>query len=172
MKGKAGIWIAIFVLAAVGVIAFIAYGSLSPGGPRKERVQQWVASTNLGQSLGTLHEDSLHIAKVLAEHRGTGALHTDCSLLSTDAGTANDNLPSPDDQLTSLLAQAYALYYQAGDLCYTAGVSGTQLLAQSAAKRAQAGQLVAQALARIRAVTGRTVSTTTTTVPTTGGIFG
>lgn len=169
---RAWIWIAGFVLAAIGVTAFVAVGSIGSSGPTRKTLAQWVRTTGLGQSIGTITADGDHIDEVLADHRGAGALHTDCSLLATDAGTASNNLPSPDDDVTELLQEAYVLEFQAGTACYHAGTTDAAELKKSAAKRSRAHGLFLEALAEIHSVTGMTVSTTTTTEPTTGSILG
>jgi hypothetical protein len=168
------IWIGIagFVLVAVGVVAFVASGSEVNGGTPGQRLADWAAATGLGQSVGTLHDDGVDLQKVLADHRGTGAVHTVCGVLSTDAESANSSLPSPDTTVTQLLAKAYSLEFDAGNDCYKAGATDQTLLAKSASERTEAATLFREVLARVRSVTGRTVSTTTTTQPTsTTGIF-
>jgi len=163
------VWFAIgaFFVAAVGVVAFVAYGGVGSGGTPRQQLKNWVDNTGLGQSIGTLQDDGAHVSEVLSRHRGTSALHTICGVLTTDAEAANSHLPSPDTQLTELLAKAYALEYDAGSNCYAAGVGGTKLLAKSAAERSEAERLFREALDRVRSVTAQTVATTTTTVPTT-----
>ncbi|MHB8219633.1 MAG: hypothetical protein ACYDHU_04825 [Acidimicrobiales bacterium] len=163
------VWFAIgaFCIAAVAVVAFIAYGGIGAGGTPRQQLRTWVTDSGLGQSIGTLHDDGAHVSEVLDRHRGTPALHTICGVLTTDAEAANSHLPSPDTQVTQILAKAYGLEYDAGTNCYAAGVGGTKLLAKSAAERAEAQRLFSEALARIRAVTAQSVATTTTTVPTT-----
>jgi hypothetical protein len=160
------------VLAAVAVIAFVSYGHLRPGGTPKQQLKVWVSSTQLGQEVGTLYDDGLDIDKVLSRHKGTVAVHTDCSVLSVTAESGNSNLPSPDTQITQMLARAYQLEYDAGNNCYAAGATNTKLLARSAAQRAEAEKIFDEVLARVGVLTGESVSTTTTTEPTTGGIFG
>jgi hypothetical protein len=161
------------VLVAVAVVAFVSYSSVSPSGTPRQRLARWVADTSLGQDLGALHDDGLDLKKVLAHHAGTTAVHTVCSVLSVTAEAANSNLPSPDTTLTQLLARAYGLEGAAGGYCYDAGASDRPLLEKSEAEQAQAQRLIDEALARVAAITGATVSTTTTTQPTSGtGIFG
>jgi len=169
------VWFAIAAVGvvAVGVVAFVANGGVSSSGTPGQQLQHWVAATGLGQGIGTLREDGVHVEEVLARHGGTGALRTVCGVLTTDAEAGNSTLPSPNTGITEVLARAYSLDYEAGENCYSAGITGTRLLARSAAERRQAGQLFGQVLARIAVLTGRTVATTTTTVPTTTtGFFG
>lgn len=169
------VWIAVAaaVLVAVAVVAFVATGGRHGGGTPKEQLSAWVTGTGLGQDLGALRQDGVEVDEVLSDHRGTGAMHTVCSVLSVTAESAHSSLPSPDTEITQLLARAYTLEYEAGNDCYDAGVTGTALLKRSAKERAEAQHIVDEALARVQAVTGATVSTTTTTQPTAGtGIFG
>jgi hypothetical protein len=163
------VWFAVggFVLAAVAVVAFIAYGGVGSGGTPRQQLRTWVATSGLGQSIGTLHDDAEHVSEVLARHRGSAALRTICGVLSTDAEAANSHLPSPNTTVTDLLARAYGLDYSAGTDCYDAGVDGSVLLAKSASERAEADRLFDEVLAKVRELTTDTVSTTTTTVPTT-----
>lgn len=172
MTKKVWIAVAAALLVAVAVVAFVASGGLGGGGTPKQQLASWVTGTGLGQSLGALHQDGVSVEKVLAHHRGTRALRTACSVLTVTAEKAHGNLPSPDTRTTQLLARAYTLEYEAGNDCYAAGVTGTRLLHRSARERAHAERVIAEALARVRAVTGDTVATTTTTQPTAGGIFG
>jgi hypothetical protein len=168
-------WIAVVaaVLVAVAVVAFVSYGSLGHSGTPRQQLTDWVDDTGLGQELGALHHDGLDVDKVLARHAGSGAMRTVCSVLSVTAESAHANLPSPDTEVTQWLARAYTLEYEAGNDCYAAGTTNTRLLKKSAAERAQAQRIFAEVLARVGTVTGASVATTTTTVPTTGtGIFG
>jgi hypothetical protein len=168
------VWFAIgaSVLVAVGVVAFLSFQGVSTSGTPAQQLSRWAADTTLAQHLGALHDDALDLDKVLAHHSGSGAVHTVCSVLSVTAEAANAELPSPTTALTQLLAKAYALEYEAAGYC-TTGAVDKQRLAKSAATRAQAERVIAQALAQVAAVTGRTPATTTTTQPTAGtGIFG
>lgn len=168
-------WIAVVaaVMVAVAVVAFVVSGGSKGGGTPGERLSAWVTATGLGQDLGALRQDGVDVEEVLAHHRGTGAVHTVCGVLSVTAESAHSNLPSPDTRTTQLLARAYTLEYEAGNDCYAAGATGSALLRRSARERADAQRLIDEALARVRAVTGDTVATTTTTQPTAGtGIFG
>jgi len=173
MSRKVWIAVAAAVLVAVAVIAFVATGGRHDDGTPAEQLSSWVTGTGLGQDLGALRQDGKDVNEVLSHHRGTGAMHTVCSVLSVTAESAHSNLPTPDTKTTQLLARAYTLEYEAGNDCYDAGVTGTALLKRSAEDRAEAQHIVEEALARVEAVTGATVSTTTTTQPTAGtGIFG
>lgn len=157
--------VTVVVLIGFAVVAFVAYGGRGPSGTPSQKLATWVRATDLGQAIGTLTDDGRNVAKAVAARQGTNALHTVCAVLSNAAQTANQDLPSPDVHVTDTLAKAYALEYDAGQACYRAGAGGKKLLAQSARDRARAHQLFLQVLARIRRITGRSVPTTTTTVP-------
>jgi hypothetical protein len=130
----------------------------------------WVKGTGFGQEIGTLLADNARVPKDVAN--GTGAVHAACGTLLDDAEMANGELPSPDPEVTSLLSQAYILEGTAGNECYNAGATDMKLLRKSERDAIRAEALYAQALERIRQIDGKTVSTTTTTVPSSGGIFG
>lgn len=173
MSRKVWIAVAAALLVAVAVVAFVATGGRHEGGTPGQQLSAWVTGTGLGQDLGALRQDGVDVNEVLSHHRGTGALHTACSVLSVTAESAHSNLPSPDTTTTQLLARAYTLEYEAGNDCYDAGVTGTALLKRSAEDRAEAQHIVDEALARVHIVTGASVATTTTTEPTAGtGVFG
>lgn len=159
------------LLIAVAIVAFLADGSTQAGGPGQQ-LRAWVSTNQVGQSIGTLSDDVSNVNKALAEHQGPGVLHTLCAGLQNDAQTANGNLPTPDTQLTQVLARAYTLDYDAGGYCYRAGGAGNPLDAKSSADSTQASHLLIEALARIQDVTGTAVSTTTTTQPDAGSLFG
>lgn len=163
-----GYWIAIgaVVLVAVGVVAFVSSGASTPG-TAEQRLASWVTSTTLGQDIGTIEGDSAAVREALGKKARTSAteLRTVCAAMATSAQTFNDQLPSPDAAVTQLLAKAYGLAYDAAEACYRAGIGGRSLLARSARDRSQASALFAEVLRRVRAVTGKSVSTTTTTVP-------
>jgi len=167
-----GVGVAV-VLVTFGVLAFASYGTVSQSGSPKQRMDAWVRGTGLGQALGTIHDDDLAIASVVAGKQGNGAVHTTCAVLEADTASATSNLPTPDSQATELLDRGYVLEYRAGDDCYNAGGADKALLARSATERAAATRLIAQALRRIAAITGTVLPTTTTTAPGGGGgIFG
>lgn len=164
MIGRAWIWVGALVIVAIGVVAFVSLGASSPGTAR-QRVQSWVSSTNLGQDVGSLEGDGASVRKALSAHAGISSVHTVCAAMATDAETYNENLPSPDTQLTQLLARAYGLEYDAAESCYRAPAVGSRLLRVSASDRARAEVVFGRALRRVRALTGRSLPTTTTTVP-------
>lgn len=173
MRRRVWYAVAAAILVAVAVVAFVSYRGTGPSGTPSQQLAHWVADTTLGQHLGELHDDNLDLDEALSHHSGTGAVHTVCSVMIVTAEAANADLPSPDTEVTQLLAQAYSLEDDAGANCYAAGATNDKLLAKSAAERAQAQLVVTRVLARVAAVTGRTLSTTTTTQPTAGtGIFG
>lgn len=167
MKLTGRIWLVLGAAAviATGVVAFIASGSFGPGGTPAQQLSSWVESAGLGQTIGTLEADNRHVADVISGHKGTSAVHTVCAVLANDAQTANDQLPTPDTAVSQALARAYTFEYDAGEACYHAGASNGPLLTQSARYRAEAASEISSALGRIRAVTGKTLSTTTTTSP-------
>ena len=168
----------LFVLVAVvlvGVAALVLTGCAGPDetGTTSQRVNAWVEGSALGSDVATLIADGSRVGAVLSAHSGgTGAVHTDCAVLTTDAEAANTDLPAPDPTLTTELSDAYTLEYNAGDNCYAAGTTNRSLLDKSATQRARAKALLLQALARVDLLTGHPVSTTTTTNPDAGGIFG
>jgi hypothetical protein len=169
------VWFAVAAafLVGLGIVAFVSYRGEDRSGTSAQQLSAWVKDTSLGQELGALHDDGLDLQKVLARHAGTDAVHTVCGVLTVTAEQAHGNLPSTDTELTLLLDRVYQLDAEAGNDCYAAGATNKKLLAKSASERAQAQQVAEEALARVAAVTGRTISTTTTTQPTTGtGIFG
>lgn len=168
MIGKAWLWVGALLVVAVGVVAFLSLGDGGAGTPG-QRVQHWVSSTNFGQDVGTLEGDGASVRKAVAAHAGITALHTVCAAMANDAQTFNDELPSPDTRLTQLLARAYSLEYDAAESCYRAPSAGSRLLSASARDRGRAAALLKQALGRVRVVTGRSVPTTTTTVPASTG---
>jgi hypothetical protein len=139
-------------------------------GSTAHRMSVWVSGTGLGQDIGTLVADNARVPEDVAN--GTGAVHAACGTLLNDAEMANTNLPSPDPEVTALLTKAYGLEGTAANQCFDAGATNEKLLAQSEHNSIRAEALYDQALQRIRQIIGRTVSTTTTTDNSTGGIFG
>ena len=139
-------------------------------GSTAHRMSVWVSGTTLGQDIGTLVADNARVPEDVAN--GTGAVHAACGTLLNDAEMANTNLPSPDPEVTALLTKAYGLEGTAANQCFDAGATNKKLLAQSEHNSIKAEALYDQALQRIRQIIGRTVSTTTTTDNSTGGIFG
>jgi len=139
-------------------------------GSAAHRMSVWVSGTGFGQDIGTLLADNARVPKDVAN--GTGAVHAACGTLLNDAEMANTNLPSPDPDVTTLLTEAYGLEGTAANDCFDAGATNKKLLAQSEHDAIKAEALYDQVLQRIRQIDGRTVSTTTTTDNSTGGIFG
>jgi hypothetical protein len=158
-------------VAAVAVAGVLAAACTSADrvGPLSARVATWAQATQLGPRLGAVLGDAGLVDLAVRRHQGTPVLHTVCAVLLDDAEAANSELPTPDSRLTTLLSDAYGAAGDAANDCYDAGASGTALLARSARERAQARDLLLRALARVKAVTGRAVPTTTTTGP--GGII-
>lgn len=161
------VWLAIglVIVVAVGIIAFASYGHGGASGSPAQRLESWVASTQLGQDIGTLQDDGANVSRALRDHRDATAVRTICAAMANDAQTFNGELPSPDTRVTQLLARAYGLDYDAAEACYRAGTADRALLGKSAADRAQASSLFGQVLGRVRSVTDHSVSTTTTTAP-------
>lgn len=161
------VWLAIglAVVLAAGIVAFVSYGHGGSSGTAAQRLQSWVTSTRLGQDIGTLQGDGESVVRALRDHKGTTAVRTVCAAMANDAQTFNDQLPAPDSSLTQLLARAYGLDYDAAEACYKAGATNRSLLDQAAGDRARASALFDRVLRRVRAVTGDSVSTTTTTAP-------
>ncbi len=162
--GRAWLALGALVVVAVGVVAFVSTGR-APSGTAAQRLQSWVESTTLGQDIGTLEGDGGHVREALAEHKGMGAVHTICAAMANDAQTFNDNLPSPDSVVTQLLARAYGLEYDAAESCYRAASPASGLMGRAEHDITTASRVFAQVLRRLRAKTGRSVPTTTTTVP-------
>jgi hypothetical protein len=164
--------IALAAVTVLGAVTLAACAGPDEQGSASQRMKAWSSSTEFGGSIATLRADSARIAQVVADRSGTGAIHADCALLLQDAGAANDNLPTPDTTVTNQLSNAYADEGSAANDCYNAGTTNAKLLARSARERAQADALLAQALERVQSITGTTISTTTTTDPGSGSIFG
>jgi hypothetical protein len=163
---RAAIPLAVAVLAAVAVVAFLADGHQVTGSPAA-RLRAWVTSTGLGEKIGTLQADATALAKAVAQHRSSGVLRTVCSAMATSAQTDNESLPAPDVTVTDQLSKAYGLVYDAAQLCYQAPSADSPKLATSARDSAAARAIFESVLARVHAVTGATVSTTTS--PAAGG---
>jgi hypothetical protein len=162
-------------LLAAGLVGLLAVGAASCAGEDQmgspsHRMQEWVGGTGLGEDIGTLIADNARIPKDVPN--GTGAVHGACATLEDDAEMANGELPTPDADLTTLLSNAYELEGTAGNECYSAGATNAKLLAKAEKATAQANAIYRQAIARITAVDGLPVSTTTTTDNNPGSIFG
>ena len=151
-------------LTAVLTAASALAGCAGPdqSGPPAARVSAWVSGAGGGSAVGTLEVDSRNIDLALSRHDPAAAIKTVCALLSNDAHIAIGNLPTPDQQLTDDLNRAYEDAAAAGDDCYQ-GSSGTApRLSRSADERSRLMPLLATALERVAAITGRTPSTSTT----------
>ncbi len=159
------------LVVAIGVLAFVSYGGIGNGTPT-ERVTAWVKGSNLGSSIGTVEGDLSLMGIALGRHKSPGVLHTVCGVLTTDAQSANTELPSPDSTLTDLLSSAYALAYDAGSDCYASGGTDVGLVRKATRERIQAEARLGQARNLVAELTGRPLSTTTTTQPGGGGLFG
>lgn len=169
---KRGWFIVVLALAvAAAVAAFASSGFGGAGATPSQQLASWVGQYDLGSSIGTMHGDDASVTNVLKQHGGVAAVHTVCGALTTDAASGNGNLPTPDTEVTQWLARGYDLEYQAGIDCYDA-TTNTALQAKATTEMAQAQQLFDRVLVRVQALTGKTVSTTTTTSPDVGGIFG
>jgi hypothetical protein len=139
-------------------------------GSAAHRMSEWVKGSALGEDIGTLLADNARVLKVVPN--GAGALHAACGTLLVDAQKGNGELPSPDFQVTDWLTQAYSLEGTSGNDCYNAGVTNQGLLTTAERDGIKAQALFTEALLRIAAIDGRTVSTTTTTDNSPGSIFG
>jgi hypothetical protein len=136
------------------------------------QLTSWVHSTQFGQTVGTLNHDNAEVTRALETHQDTLLIHTVCAVLETDAGTAEGTLPTPDSEVTDFLNTAFTTYYQAAVNCYDAGAVEPRLQARASAERAAATVAMVHGLIRIEALLNKTVSTSTTTTPDSGGIFG
>jgi hypothetical protein len=159
----------------VPLTALVAVGLTSCAGEDQQgtsahRMSVWVDGTGLGQDIGTLVADNARVPQDVPN--GTGAVHAACGTLLDDAEMANGSLPSPDPEVTDLLTQAYNLEGTAANQCFSAGATNRTLLRESQRNAIKAEALYNQVLLRIRSIDGKTVSTTTTTNNSTGGIFG
>jgi predicted small secreted protein len=139
-------------------------------GSAAHRMSEWVSGTGLGNAIGTLIIDNERVPKDVPN--GTGAVHAACGALLDDAEQANGELPSPDDQVSISLSNAYADEGTAGNECYSAGATNPALLAKAQRNMIKAEALFTQVLLRIASIDGKTVSTSTTTQPASGNIFG
>lgn len=161
----------VVLVAATLVVLFVVESGRHSSGSTRERLSSWLAASNLSQDLGAIHNAGLAIDRALDGPNPVATLHTVCSVLSVTAEKANSTLPSPSSKLNVMLSRAYTLEYEAGTNCYDAGPTGKALLAKSAAERATAQEILERATAYLETLTGKTVSTTTTTVITTGTEF-
>jgi hypothetical protein len=148
------------VLVAAGLLGGCAGQEQS--GPPAARVASWVSGAGGGASIGALKADAANVALAMSRHDQPAAIKTVCALLTTDAETAIGNLPTPDSVLTGELDAAYEDAASAGDDCYTGSSGDKALLARSARERTRLTSLLATAVDRIAAVTGRSPSTSTT----------
>ena len=139
-------------------------------GSAAHRMQAWTSGTTLGEDIGTLIADNARVPKDVPN--GAGAVHAACATMLNDAEMANASLPSPDPTVTALLTKAYNLEGTAANQCYAAGTTDEKGLRESARNGIKAEAVFQQVLDRIRAIDGRTVSTTTTTDDASGSIFG
>ncbi len=146
----------------IGLVSLAGCAGQEQSGDASARVSTWVSGAAGGAAIGTLKADTANVDHVLAHHEAPSAIKTVCALLTNDAETAIGNLPTPDGQLTTDLDMAYQKAAAAGDDCYAGAGGSAALLRRSAAERAALLPLLAAAVDRIQAVTGRTPSTSTT----------
>jgi hypothetical protein len=144
----------------VVVLGLVAAGCSSPGSIQ-DQMQSWVSSTGYGPSTGSLVHDAQKAQSVLSAGEGVNAAHTVCAVLLLESESANGNLPAPDPTTTSLLSKAYDALGAAANACYSASTNASALTAFGIHKSTGLA-LLAEANARIEAVIGRTVSTSTT----------
>jgi hypothetical protein len=155
------------LVATAAFGAWALAGCVSQSASPAVRVTNWVSNESGGAAIGTLRVDSANVDQALDHHEPASAIKTVCALLTNDAETAIGNLPAPDDQLTTDLNNAYEKAAAAGDDCYAGAGGDAKLLRRSAAERVALLPLLATAVDRIEAITGRTPSTSTT-APTSG----
>jgi hypothetical protein len=154
------------VVALAGVtatgLALAGCAGQEQSGTPAHRVDVWVRAGGGGTSIGTVEVDNRNVGHVIATHNASTAVKEACALLTNDAETAIGNLPTPDGQITTDLNRAYEKGAAAGDDCYQGAAGESSLLRRSATERAALLPLLTVALARIRAVTGHSPSTSTT----------
>jgi hypothetical protein len=129
-------------------------------GSAAHRMSVWVSGTNLGENIGTLDADNARVPMDVPN--GAGAVHAACATILNDAQMANSTLPSPDPHVTALLTKAYGLEGTAANQCFDAGTTNKKLLAQAQRNGVKAEALYQEALERIRVITGKLPTTTTT----------
>jgi hypothetical protein len=154
---------AIAAVAAVALAAAALAGCAGEeqSGTPAHRVAVWVGGAAGGTSIGTVDVDTRNVARIIDGHNSSAAVKEACALLTNDAETAVGNLPTPDTDLTDDLNNAYTAAAAAGDDCYD-GPADRGLLAKSARERTRFASLMAVAVNRIVAVTGKTPPTSTT----------
>jgi outer membrane murein-binding lipoprotein Lpp len=150
------------VLIALGSSLLAGCAGQEQSGTPSVRVTTWVKGASGGVAIGTVEVDARNVDLAVARHNTAAALRTVCALLTTDAQTAIGNLPTPDDRLTNDLNIAYEEASAAGDDCYEGSDGNAALMRRSAEERKKLVPLLATAVDRIVAVTGRTPSTSTT----------
>jgi hypothetical protein len=164
------------VLAGLaGTVLALVLAACTPAdqtGSMASRVRSWVRSSDMGQNVGTVLGDAARVTAAVAGGKDAGIIHTDCLVLLNDTGNAVDQLPTPDERLTTMLSNGYEDEADAATDCDDAGSQNQQLLTKSATERANGRTLLEHALIRAEALAGMTISTTTTTQPDVGGIFG
>jgi hypothetical protein len=166
-QGPARVRAAATVRGALVVVVVLSFGglisacTLDETGPPATQVANWMSTSGSGADIGQVEADSDNVTYVLAHHETPSQIKTACALLTTDAQTGIGNLPTPDTELTDDLNNAYEDAAAAGTDCYH-GASGGSLLVRSAQERGKLGPLIATAVDRIEAITGRTPSTSTT----------
>ena len=138
-------------------------------GSAATRVSTWLRSGGGGSGIGNVEVASKNVDLALSQHNKPAAIKQVCAFLSNTAQSAIGNLPTPDEQLTAALNAAYVVGTSAGDDCYHGAGGDIGLLARSAAERSKLFTLLAVAIRRATAVTGRTPTTDTTSPPTVGG---
>ncbi len=164
--------LAALALGAVAAVGLAGCAGQDQSGSPAARVAAWVGPGGGGTTIGTVQADAANVGVVVAHGDPPAAVRTACALLATDANTAIGNLPAPDRRLTTLLDRAYTVAASAGDHCFRGAGRDTALMADSARERSEVPALLAEAVHRVEAVTGRTPSTATTAPPPSGDPFG
>jgi len=162
---RGGVPAVLAMLAGTVLVGSSVAGCSGPDqhGSAQQRVDAWVSSSDVGETIGTLQGDDSAITKGVAVHLTPNALHAVCAGLETDASDADGNLPAPDSQITDDLSSAYHDEVAAAGDCFTGASGNAALLDRSSVERGHALALMSAAFARIIQVTGMVPSTTTTT---------
>ena len=156
------------LVATLCLPALVAAGcgsasSTSPATEASNALQQWTSLTHFDQVVGDLQNDTAKINESIALSRSKLTLQTLCGILLIDVQTANNNLPAPDRTATKLAASAYGDLGAGANQCFSAATVRSPEMVQSTASRMKGLIELAQTVSRIELVTGRPVSTTTTT---------
>lgn len=158
-------WLTGVVAVALGATALAGCAAGGAVGDSPSQITSWMSSSGEGTLIGQVQADSANVALAIRKHDTGSTLKTVCALLSTDALTGVGNLPSPDTTLTDDLNRAFETAATAAQDCYSGATGKASLLDSSTADRAKLRGLFDAAVDRVRALTGRTPSTSTTLAP-------